>query len=530
MNNSIEAEQAQKASGADPVVAEWRSGLAFEAAATALLLGSLGNALLREVPWGINVPLWVAALLASLWMIARRHGVRLVGDGRWLLLPAGFFALMLAWRAAESLMFLNVVAVLLALAIATVCTRTGTLRAARVVVYIWALVMAAVHAVAGLPMLLLGDVDWRRTRVPGRSGTMLAVLRGVLLAAPLLIVFGALFAAADPVFEGLVDRMMEWRPDALLTSLFWIGFWTWLVAGWLRGVLLGNADPPRVLNHLPGPRLGGIETATVMGLLNLLFLAFVAVQFRYLFGGADLVRYTDGLGYADYARRGFFELVTASALVLPVLLGLHALQREDHPRYERIFRWLAAALIALLLIVMASALQRMRLYQEQYGLTELRLYTTVFIAWLAAVFAWFAATALRGRRERFAWGALVAAFVALAVLNALNPQAVIARTNIRHPAAEQRLDAAYLARLGPDAVPVLLRALPDVPLQSRCALIDALRVRGGRPGMPASDWRTWNWGRARANALLADASKQLRAVSCAPPTVHVPTRPAPLPR
>ena len=52
--------------------------------------------------------------------------------------------------------------------------------------------------------------------------------------------------------------------------------------------------------------------------------------------------------------------------------------------------------------VIASAAYRMRLYQEAYGLTEERLYGSVFIVWLTAVLGWLVFTVLRGRRERFA--------------------------------------------------------------------------------------------------------------------------------
>jgi hypothetical protein len=60
--------------------------------------------------------------------------------------------------------------------------------------------------------------------------------------------------------------------------------------------------------------------SVALWILNLLFLGFMAVQLRYLFGGADLVEVTAGLGYAEYARRGFFELVATAALVVPILL------------------------------------------------------------------------------------------------------------------------------------------------------------------------------------------------------------------
>ena len=87
--------------------------------------------------------------------------------------------------------------------------------------------------------------------------------------------------------------------------------------------------------------LGIIELGVPLGLLNLLFLSFVLVQVRYFFGGAASVALTPGLTYSEYARRGFFELVAVSALVLPLLLLTHWVLVKNDANAERIFRWLA---------------------------------------------------------------------------------------------------------------------------------------------------------------------------------------------
>ena len=90
-----------------------------------------------------------------------------------------------------------------------------------------------------------------------------------------------------------------------------------------------------------------------------------------------------------------------AVLTLPLLLLGDWLLR-DEGRGRRTFRWLAGTLLLLLGVVILSALQRMRLYLDQYGLTELRLYATGGILWLAAVCAWFSVTVLRGKRQAFA--------------------------------------------------------------------------------------------------------------------------------
>src|SRR5205085_3576642 len=117
-------------------------------------------------------------------------------------------------------------------------------------------------------------------------------------------------------------------------------------------------------------RIGIVEVGIVLALLDLLFLAFVAVQFRYLFGGRALVESRTHLTYAAYARHGFFELVVVAALVLPLLLLADWALRRERRRDHAVFTALAATLVLLLFAVVASALERLRLYEQAYGLTE----------------------------------------------------------------------------------------------------------------------------------------------------------------
>ena len=125
-------------------------------------------------------------------------------------------------------------------------------------------------------------------------------------------------------------------------------------------------------------------------------------------------------------------------------------------------------MLLLLDVMLASALLRMRLYTAEYGLTELRFYTTAFMGWLVLVFGWFVATVLRGRRERFGTGALVAGWLVLAALNLANPDAVIAGVNLARAADGRPLDVAYAAQLSADALPTFRRVLPTLRSNEAC--------------------------------------------------------------
>lgn len=245
-----------------------------------------------------------------------------------------------------------------------------------------------------------------------------------------------------------------------------------------------------------------VEAGTVLGTLNLLFLAFVLVQLPYFFGAAPA-------GVAEYARRGFFELVTVAALALPLLLFADWIVRRRNRRESLVFRVLSGATVTLLFVIMASALHRMRLYQGAFGLTELRLYTTAFMLWLGVVLALFAATVLRGRRERFAPDALASALAAVALLHPLNPDRMIVRANAARAAEGAAFDARYAATLSADAVPALAAALgPE--REGACSAARVLVARWGAAG----DWRSWSVGRARAVAAVRARRAELEAMAC----------------
>lgn len=481
-----------------------------------LALGFLADALLRAsgAP-ALNLFLWAAALVAAVALLQRRQGAPMSREAAMLLGIGLVLAATMAWRDSPTLKLLALGATAGAFALAALEAGTAWVRRAGVTRYGFAVAVAAVRSGLGA-LVPLVDVDWAALR-EGSAGSRRrhagAIARGVLIALPLLLVFGGLFMAADAVFERLVLDAIRIDLEELASHVVLTAFFGWVATGYVYGFLTGTRlpaqwarsprdaiedSPLRILARRPS--LGITEVGVALGLLAALFLTFVLVQFRYLFGGAELVEVTPGLTYAEYARRGFFELVVVVALMVPVLLAADWLLRRERPRDERAFRAIAAVQLVLLAAVMTSAFQRMRLYLEAYGLTEARFYATSFLIWLAVVLIWFVATVLRGRRDAFAFGALVSAFVVVAALQVINPDAIIARTNLARERAGKELDAQYIAYLSGDAVPVLVPALPELPVDARCLIAQRLLRRWGPD--QETDWRSWSRGAARARAVV----------------------------
>ncbi len=445
---------------------EERRQLATRILAEALLLGVVGDAVMRAPTPGANLTVWTVAVLIALVTLARRRHDSIPLDARWLIAPTLAIAALFTWRASESLVVYNVLAAVgtLALLASAMQVRPGQMilesRLRDVAERVFSV---GVGALLGMPRLVVVDVSLREATSTRGATRVVAGLRAALMAIPLLLIFGGLFASADPVFARILGDIFDIDGDVVASHVILSGFFAWIVGGFLRTALL-SGDRARASIPFPDGALGLTEVGVALGSLVLLFAAFVAVQFRYFFGGDALISQTAGLSYADYARKGFFELVTVSALVLPVLLSANALLRRDTSNAVRIYRVLASTLLVLLAVIMYSAIARMRLYQAAYGLSIDRFEATVFMGWLALVLGWFAFTVLRGRDKRFIGGLLVSAWGTLIALNVANPADIVARGNIARGERGKELDVGYLQSLGADAAPALAEYLVRQPL------------------------------------------------------------------
>jgi hypothetical protein len=496
-----------------PVSERTRAGLGV--AAGALALGIAGDALLRPLPWGLNAALWCAALAIAATGLQRWAGTQGAVTG-WIpvALPV---STLLAWRDSPTLKGLDlaVLAIVVGLAVWRSCG--GSVWAAGLARYCVGLFEALGHAAFGAGPLLASDIRWSELRRDGWTRHALAAARGAIIALPLLFLFGSLLMSADAAFDRLITQTFHIDLPLAVSHTLLAASIGWLSAGVLRALV--TQQPLGALPALPaattpaaGPRLGIVETAMVLGLLDVLFLTFVIVQLPHFFGSYRFLLAPGTTTFADYARRGFFELCAVSGLVLPLLMGTHWLLRKDDPRHETAFRAVAGAMVALVFVIIASALHRMRLYTSAYGLTQLRLYTVAFMVWLTAVFGWFCWTVLRGRRDRFVFGALSAGVGTVVMLHAVNPDALIVRVNASRRDAPVQFDAVYAAGLSGDAVPVLLGRLGAVPAASRCDVVRLLLAEWSGAG---EDWRAWSLGRSRAVAAVRARSAGLRR-ACPP--------------
>ena len=180
------------------------------------------------------------------------------------------------------------------------------------------------------------------------------------------------------------------------------------------------------------------EWALPLGVLDALFIAFVAVQATVLFGGHTHVLETEGLTYAEYARQGFWQLLWVSGLTMLVLSGVIRVAGRTTAADRRLLRVLVGTLCATSVVVVISAIHRMWVYQQAYGFSTERLMVITIEVWLGVVFLLVAAAGIRMTARWLPRAVLVAGVLALLGLAALNPERLIADRNIDRFRADRR--------------------------------------------------------------------------------------------
>ncbi len=472
---------------------------------------------------GISFFLWVLLILAGGWWLARMDGVR-PARATWVLGAAvlGFAAVPML-RSEEFTALAGAGLALTGTLLIAATFRDGYWTHYRLRDYLLAL---GGLIVAGLSRLLSGlklspPAGETAAATPPRAGLRkaLPVLRGLLLALPVVLVLGALLASADPIFEqrlgGLLNLFTIERLPEYLFRLVYILVFSYIFAGlYLHAVHpLHTAARPDPDAPSKGEPLGWIEALVVLVSVNLLFAFFVAIQFVYLFGGQANIT-TEGFTYAEYARRGFYELLAVAVISLALYSSLTALTRPREGRAQTAFRALCVLLLALVTVILVSSFQRLTLYESAYGFSRLRTYTHVFILWLGIALLAAVVLELLGRRGRLAL-ALLGALVGFgASLAAINVDGFIVRQNVARAAQGQELDSAYLASLSDDAVPVLveLYATPDLPQSVHDSLGLELSCRSYRmKNEEPQPWVSFRVSHAAARQLLEANDADLAA-------------------
>jgi len=288
-----------------------------------------------------------------------------------------------------------------------------------------------------------GEPDGEMTRRRRRRTAVFQIVLACLVAVPLLTILGTLLYHSDAVFASFADTLARYLRNLNIGEIAWrcalslmvLPFFLSTFWSYAKRELFFITPEESDVDISPeqkrtAPAFPSVFSATLLVLINLLYALYAVVQFRFLFAGAQGVLPIE-LTYAEYARRGFFELAALSAFnVILIFIGSYATKREG--RLGTALRVLIITLVALSTVQIVSAFTRMNLYVRAFGLSELRLFVSAFMLLIVVIFALFIVRELahsKGAVPVFK-ATVGAALVLLLALNYMAPDAFIARYNI----------------------------------------------------------------------------------------------------
>src|SRR6478736_436039 len=374
-------------------------------------------------------------------------------------------------------------------------------------------VRTGVAMLSGLPALALQEGELAGGDATGRRRTR-ALIIGSLFALPPVLMIAALLGQADPAFGKFLEAWTGPSFEEAIAHVLVTAFIAWPVAGWLRAATRPAADDLAEFADRVVPRFDFYGVAPALYAISTLLAAYLLFQARALFGGAAYVEATTGLTYAEYARRGFFELVAVTAIVLGILLIADRVLDHGDEKASRRFRIVGWVVVTLVAVLMGSALQRMWVYVSFFGLSDTRLYATAGMCWLAVAIGWFGWTVLRGRPARFGFGLLVASAAWVAALNVVNPEAVVVRVNLLRRLQGRSFDVIYHGHLSADATDALVAAAPKLGTGDCRGLLMLVHDDHAAARERWKDWRTWSAPVAHADRTLAGTREEVLDRNC----------------
>ncbi|MFE3519120.1 DUF4153 domain-containing protein [Streptomyces sp. NPDC059166] len=361
----------------------------------------------------------------------------------------------------------------------------------------------------GLFTSAAGGVRWGwqgvRERTGGSRGRLRTAVRTTVVAVVLLLVFGGLFASADAAFADLLGDL---TPDLSVGEAPWRVFLFLLGAAGALSAAYSAAAPVRWdrITVRPGTSRSRAEWAVPLIVLNLLFAAFIALQLAVLLGGYDKVLEETGMLPAEYARQGFWQLLWATVLTLLVIALALRWAPRGAPGDRNLVRGVLGTLCLLTLVVVASALRRMDLYVDAFGLTRLRISVAAVELWLGVVLVLILAAGILGARM-LPRAIAVSAAAGVLAFGLISPDGLIAEQNVQRYGSHGTIDIDYLKGLSADAVPAL-DELPE-PLRS-CTLENFQRELA----VHETPWYATSWGEARARDILEERPARNQGTDC----------------
>ncbi|MGH3724195.1 MAG: DUF4153 domain-containing protein [Mycobacterium sp.] len=319
-----------------------------------------------------------------------------------------------------------------------------------------------------------------------------------LITVGLVVAFGALLADADARFNALINGIMPFVSFGDVLGRIVVGVF---VGAFALGAIYVLSKPPTFDKLAPTEvkKLPRWEWTIPLAAVNLLFIVFVAVQISVLFGGDEHVQFTEGLTYAEFARQGFWQLLFVTLLVLGVIAVAIRVAGRSDARDRLYLRVLVGGLCVTTLVIVASAIHRMSLYERAYGYSVERLLVRWIELGLGLVLVMILIAGIRMSAQWLPTAVVAVGAFGMLGLAIVNPEGYVAQRNVQYFQQTGKLDQWYMGNLSSDAFSAVQSLPEDVRQCVERSIADQLRM--------SAPWYEYNVSREHVRKTYSSSNR-----------------------
>jgi len=321
---------------------------------------------------------------------------------------------------------------------------------------------------------------------------------GVIISVPLLAIIIWLLSSADIVFKNLFTDIPFWT---MVKHIFIVLPISIYIFSFIFSIFKAKESNEKKVYSKIGWKLFIDPTVllTILSLLNIVYIIFAVIQFAYLFGG-DTFILPSSFSYAEYARRGFFELIAVTVINFAILFFGITFVKKESRKANTVIKSFLSALVVFTFILLISAFYRMVLYEMAYGYTYLRIFVQAFMILLFLLFIinlvyiWYS-------RMPLISAYILCSLILFIILNFANVDVIIAKNNINRYHSTGEIDVDYLEELSYDAI-AITAGLLDCQDEEIAAQVRDYFEREKKILADQSSWQSINLSKIKAQRIL----------------------------
>ena len=288
----------------------------------------------------------------------------------------------------------------------------------------------------------------------GKGKNVSSVLIGVLVAVPVLFVIVPLLSSSDIAFEAVISKIFTNTSliisSLVLTAILLPVFYS-LIFYLEKSSLVEVEDKKKDIKKLS---VMGINSFLIS--ISFVYLFYLFTQLAYIVDAFAFVLPEDYTA-AEFARSGFFQMAVI-VFINFVILGVTAIKvKRENAKLPNSTKAILLFISSFTIFYISTAIIKMAKYISLYGLTRLRVLTSVFMIMLAIIFI-IIILKLIITKFKYVKPIIVVCTLTLLSISMININTVIAEYNYSaYKAGKIDIDIEQIESLGVSGIPVLVK-------------------------------------------------------------------------